>query len=623
MNSVIYKLLEPTRGEAPINEGIELVSVVGLISASEQNVETGIKLPNTIKIEDLIKNKENTKEKLIELIEKSEIDNNLLKECMKDTISQSKISDKNLQNIIANIQHIDLKNTSKEFINVIIDSQSGLSKLGEDGKEPESIKKITTNVLEIENGTVYDGVCGNGDFLIEANNSSKTNDIKLYGQEYHLKRWMMAQINLRMNGIKNFNIEYGDTLKDPKFREGLKLDKFDYVTMNIPFGMRAEKYEEIQEDLYGRYKYGVPSKINLDYAFIQHGIASLNENGKAAIVVPMGVLFREAAEGKIRRNLVNDDIIEGIISLPPVFTNTSIPVAIMVLNKNKKENMKEKIFFVKAEDLGSKERRTTVLSDEEINKIVNVYINKKEEDKFSKLVGINEIEENNYNLTVGKYIIDYTVETEEGVINLDINKFESENSTVNFKDIAKFERGMNLPKASEESTKTHKAITLSDVQDGELILENLTDIELNDVKRIEKYTVKKGDILLSCRGNAIKIAVVEDIPDNIIVSNNFIKITPNYNINPYFIKEYLESPIGQYYLNLKQTGTTIKVLSATDLYDMKVPMLSIEEQNKIAQKSIDSKKEYNEGLKKLQEKLKNDTLSIYDMLGLSKVIKKY
>ena len=385
--------------------------------------------------------------------------------------------------------------------------------------------------------------------------------------------------------------------------------------------MRAEKYEEIQEDLYGRYKYGVPSKINLDYAFIQHGIASLNENGKAAIVVPMGVLFREAAEGKIRRNLVNDDIIEGIISLPPVFTNTSIPVAIMILNKNKKENMKEKIFFVKAEDLGSKERRTTILSDEEINKIVNIYINKKEEEKFSKLVGINEIAENNYNLTVGKYIIDYTVVTEEGVINLDINKFESQNATVNFKDIAKFERGMNLPKSSEESTKTHKAITLSDVQDGELILENLTDIELNDIKRIEKYTVKKGDVLLSCRGNAIKIAVVEDIPDNIIVSNNFIKITPNYNINPYFIKEYLESPIGQYYLNLKQTGTVIKVLSATDLYDMKVPMLSIEEQNKIAQKSIDSKKEYNEGLKKLQEKLKNDTLSIYDMLGLSKVIK--
>ena len=621
MNSVIYKLLEPTRGEAPINEGLELVSVVGVISASEQNVETGIKLPSTIKIEDLITNKENTKERLIELIEKSEIDNNLLKECMKNTISQSKISDKNLQNIIANIQHIDLKNTSKEFINVILDSESSVSKLGEDGKEPESIKKITTNILEIERGTVYDGVCGNGDFLIEASNLQRKDDIKLYGQEENLKRWMMAQINLRMNGITNFNIEYGDTLKDPKFRDGLKLDKFDYVTMDIPFSMRPVTYEEIQEDLYGRYKYGVPSKNNLHYAFIQHAIASLKDNGKAAIVVPMGVLFREAAEGKIRRNLVNDDIIEGIISLPPVYTTTSIPVAIMVLNKDKNESMKEKIFFIKGEDLRTRDRRTTVLSEEQINKIINLYTSKIEEEDFSRLVDTKEIAENNYNLIVGKYIIDYTVVTEEGVINLDINKFESQNETINFKDIAKFERGMNLPKASEESTKTHKAITLSDVQDGELILDNLTDIELNDIKSIEKYTVKKGDILLSCRGNAIKIAVVEDIPDNIIVSNNFIKITPNYNINPYFIKEYLESPVGQYYLNLKQTGTTIKVLSATDLYDMKVPMLSIEEQNKVAQKSIDSKKEYNEGLKKLQEKLKNDTLSIYDMLGLSKVIK--
>ena len=517
MNSVIYKLLEPTRGEAPINEGLELVSVVGVISASEQNVETGIKLPSTIKIEDLITNKENTKERLIELIEKSEIDNNLLKECMKNTISQSKISDKNLQNIIANIQHIDLKNTSKEFINVILDSESSVSKLGEDGKEPESIKKITTNILEIERGTVYDGVCGNGDFLIEASNLQRKDDIKLYGQEENLKRWMMAQINLRMNGITNFNIEYGDTLKDPKFRDGLKLDKFDYVTMDIPFSMRPVTYEEIQEDLYGRYKYGVPSKNNLHYAFIQHAIASLKDNGKAAIVVPMGVLFREAAEGKIRRNLVNDDIIEGIISLPPVYTTTSIPVAIMVLNKDKNESMKEKIFFIKGEDLRTRDRRTTVLSEEQINKIINLYTSKIEEEDFSRLVDTKEIAENNYNLIVGKYIIDYTVVTEEGVINLDINKFESQNETINFKDIAKFERGMNLPKASEESTKTHKAITLSDVQDGELILDNLTDIELNDIKRIEKYTVKKGDILLSCRGNAIKIAVVEDIPYNIIV----------------------------------------------------------------------------------------------------------
>lgn len=621
MEKVLFNLLDSTRGELEINEGITLISVIGLISACEKNRNMGIKLSDTIKIEDLIYPNENIKEKLIELVERCEVDNDLLKQCIKETISRSNISDRNLQNILVNIQHIDLENSSGIFIDKILELESGYNKFGIEGKEPESIKKIATRILEIEKGNVYDGTCGNGELLIEANNSSQQGNINLYGQELSLNRWMMAQINLRMHGLNNFNIECGDTLKDPKFRDGLKIAKFDYVTMNIPFSMRSVRYEEIQEDLYGRYKYGVPSKINLDYAFIQHAIASLNDNGKAAIIVPMGVLFREAAEGKIRRNLVNDDIIEGIISLPPVYTTTSIPVAIMVLNKDKNESMKEKIFFIKGEDLRTRDRRTTVLSEEQINKIINLYTSKIEEEDFSRLVDIKEIVENNYNLMAGQYIIDYTVVTEEGVINLDINKFESQNETVNFKDIAKFERGMNLPKLSKESTKTHKAITLSDVQDGELILDNLTDIELNDIKRIEKYTVKKGDILLSCRGNAIKIAVVEDIPDNIIVSNNFIKITTNYNVNPYFVKAYLESPVGQYYLNLKQTGSTIKVLSASDLYDMPIPMLTIEKQDIIAKKSIDSKNEYKEGLKRLQQKLKDDTCNIHEMLGISEVIK--
>ena len=430
----------------------------------------------------------------------------------------------------------------------------------------------------------------------------------------------MAQINLRMHGLNNFNIEYGETLTDPKFKKGIQVKKFDYITMNIPFGVKGNGYEDLQEDLYGRFKYGIPAKASFDYAFVQHAIASLKDTGKAAIVVPTGALFREAMDGKIRKNLINDDIIEGIISLPPVFSSTGINVAIMIFNKNKSESMKEKIQFIKAEELGKKERRSTVLSQEEIDKIVDFYIEKKEEENFSSLVDIREIEDNNYNLNVGRYIKDYKVVTSEGIVNVDINKFESKNATVLFKNLAKFERGMNIPKATDESTATHRAITLSDVQDGELILDNLTPVELNDIKRIEKYTVKKGEILLSGRGNAIKVAVVEDVPDNIIVSNNFIKITPNYNVNPYFIKTYLESPVGQYYIESNQTGSTIKVLSASDLYEIPVPMLSKEEQNTVAERAITARRQYKEGLKKLEQKLKDDISEIYSYLNIANVI---
>lgn len=610
MKNNIYNLLNITRGELTVNETIEILAVLGEISLEANNCTIG-----------LTNDSENIRQKLIEIISNLDIDNELLKDYMREAISKSKISDRNLQTLVANIHRIDLNNKSSEnYIETLLEMNSDSTKLGGEIKEPDSIKQILTKTLQIKDGEVYDGTCGVCDTLIQSNKIAGEENIKLYGQEKNITTWMLAQINLRMHGYRNFDIEYGDTLTDPKFKNGIQLKKFDYITMNIPFGVRGNGYEDLKEDLYGRFKYGIPARASFDYAFVQHAITSLKDTGRAAIVVPTGALFREAMDGKIRKNLINDDIIEGIISLPPVFSSTGINVAIMIFNKNKSESMKEKIQFIKAEELGKKERRSTVLSQEEIDKIVDFYIEKKEEENFSRLVDIREIEDNNYNLNVGRYIKDYKVVTSEGIVNVDINKFESKNATVLFKNLAKFERGMNIPKATDESAATHRAITLSDVQDGELILDNLTPLELNDIKRIEKYTVKKGEILLSGRGNTIKVAVVEDIPDNIIVSNNFIKITPNYNVNPYFIKAYLESPVGQYYIESKQTGSTIKVLSASDLYEIPVPMLSKQEQNIVAEKSIMARREYKEGLKKLEQKLKDDTSDIYSYLNIENVI---
>lgn len=622
MEKEILNLLNIARGELQPNEITDILSILGVVFTSDGKLETGIKIPQNKSIKTVISYTENIKEELIKLLMSIELDNELLKTTMIDTVYKINISDRCLQNLIAYTYHMDLTNNSDKFIEILLDRDSENNRYGSDIKDPESIKNMIPRILNIDKGEVYDGTCGHCNLLLESNKIAGSENIKLYGQEANLRAWMLGQINLRMHGYENFDIEFGDTLKDPKFKDGLTLKTFDYITMNIPFGMKILGYEEIQDDLYGRYKHGIPPKSSTDYAFIQHGVSSLKDTGKAAIVVPMGALFREAMERKIRTNLVNDDLIEGIISLPSLFTNTSVSVAIIILNKNKSEESKQKIFFIKADNLGEKERRITVLSDKEVNKIVDVYLDKKEEENFSKLVDIKEIQEHNYNLNISRYIVDYTIETEDGILNIDIAKFEKDTPTTMFKNIAKFERGMNLPKSVDESKKTHKAITLADIQDGELILDKLTNIELNDVKRIEKYTVNKGDILLSCRGNAIKVAVIEDIPENIIVSNNFIKITPNYNVNPYFIKAYFESPVGQYYIESIQTGTTIKVLSASDLYEIPVPMLSSEEQNKVAEKAILARHEYKEAIKRLERKLKDDTSEIYRYLNITEVINK-
>lgn len=601
-------------------DDLELRAILVFLLTGYINNNMGIKLPQNINLADVINKKEGLKQHLEDILMHSEFDNELLKKCCIDKIREIIISDGNLQNIIAQIQRTDLKNRPSEYIDIILEKYFQNNKDITEVSEPSSLKHIITCILQIKEGDIYDGTCGIGNLLIEANNAAEKENVNLYGQEINLSIWMLAQIKLRMHGYKNFNIEYGDTIKDPRFKNGLGLKKFDYVIMNIPFGMKNDIYEDIKEDVYGRYKYGIPPKHNLDYAFIQQGTASLKEKGKAAIVVPRGVLFREAIERKIRINMLKDDVIEGIISLPPMFANTAISTAIMIFNKDKKSNMKKKVFFIKADELGKKGKRATTLSQEDINRIINAYLDKREEENFSKIVYLDEIQENNYNLDTSKYIKDYKVVTEEGILNLDINKFESNSNTMKLKDIAKLDRGMNLPKLNGNIITNYKAITLSDVQDGELIIDKLTDIELNDLKRIQKYRVDRGDILLSCRGNTVKIAVVEDIPGNIIVSNNFIKITTNYNVNPYFVKAYMESPLGQYYITSKQTGTTIKVLSVSDLYDMPIPMISVEAQNKVAQKYLESQHEYKEGLKKIEKKLKEDTFRVYEMIGINEIM---
>ncbi|KXB00777.1 hypothetical protein AKJ43_03915, partial [candidate division MSBL1 archaeon SCGC-AAA261D19] len=246
----------------------------------------------------------------------------------------------------------------------------------------------------------------------------------LYGQDINRTIWAMAKTNLLLHGFADARIERGDTLHNPRFKENGGLKTFDYVMANFPFSMSDWGKEDLKDDPYHRFKYGLPPKSYGDFAFIEHMIVSLNEKGKMGVVIAHGPLFRNT-EKKIRRKIIEEgnDIIEAIIGLPEnLFYNNSIPCALLIINKNKPKEKQGKVQFIYAakqflhksgikiyKELSNQNR----LTEEGIKKIVDTFRNFKDEERHSRVVSIDEIRENDYNLNIALYVD--TTEPEEPI----------------------------------------------------------------------------------------------------------------------------------------------------------------------------------------------------------------
>lgn len=209
-------------------------------------------------------------------------------------------------------------------------------------------------------------------------------------------------------------IEWGDTIKEPKFIEKDKLAKFDVVVANPPFSLDKWGEEIALNDKYGRFEFGIPPKTKGDLAFLLHMINSMNENGITVVVMPHGVLFRGAGEGIIRQRIVENNLIDTIIGLPEnLFYGTSIPTCILILKNNKKN---KDIFFIDASADYYKGKRQNKLREEDILKIVSAYRKRKDIDKYCRVVSLDEIKANDYNLNITRYM-----ETSDGDENVDLN----------------------------------------------------------------------------------------------------------------------------------------------------------------------------------------------------------
>ncbi len=258
--------------------------------------------------------------------------------------------------------------------------------------------------------SIYDPTCGSGGMLLSCVNKLKADgkeyrSLKLFGQELNLMTSAIARMNMFLHGIEDFKIVRGDTLKHPAFLEKDKLKQFNIILANPPYSIKSWNRAEFEKDPYGRNIYGTPPQGTADYAFQQHIIKSLDEkNGRCAILWPHGVLFRDA-EAEMRKKMIAADVVEAVIGLGPnLFYNSPMEACILVCNKGKKKDRREKIIFINAVNDVRRESAFSYLTDDHIAKIHKAFVGLKDIDGFAKIVPSSAILTNNGNLNIALYV---------------------------------------------------------------------------------------------------------------------------------------------------------------------------------------------------------------------------
>ncbi|MBS1652342.1 MAG: type I restriction-modification system subunit M [Bacteroidetes bacterium] len=268
---------------------------------------------------------------------------------------------------------------------------------------------------------VLDFACGSGSLLLNVRTKLKEQGGtigKIYGQEKNITTYNLARMNMLLHGMKDteFEIFHGDTLLNQwsllNEMNPSKKEEFDAIVANPPFSLRWEPNDTLAEDF--RFKsYGLSPKSAADFAFLLHGFHFLKQNGTMAIILPHGVLFRSGAEEKIRTKLLSENSIDTIIALPSnLFYSTGIPVCILVLKKCKK---KEDVLFINASEHFEKDKRQNTLNENHINRIVETYQYRRDIERYSRKVSMDEIKKNGFNLNISRYV---STSQEESKINL-------------------------------------------------------------------------------------------------------------------------------------------------------------------------------------------------------------
>ena len=356
------------------------------------------------------------------------------------TVDFGETKDKNaiLRNLLEDFQTLDLSPSQLDSADIIGDAYEYMianfaSDAGKKGGEfftPNNVSKLVAELVEPkENDRIYDPTCGSGGLLLKAYKKVPSHKVAVYGQEVNNQTWALCTMNMFLHNVDDAKIWQGDTLANPQNIKDDKLMKFQCVVANPPFSLdkwdsgflsavsgEDKKKEKMTASLdpYGRFAWGVPPSSKGDYAFVLHMLNCLDEDGgRMAVVLPHGVLFRGASEGKIRKEIIDFNLLDAVIGLPAnLFYGTGIPACILVFKKNRGTH---DVLFIDASGEGNfeKGKNQNNLRDCDIEKIVDTYKKRENVDKYSYVASKEEIVENDYNLNIPRYVD--TFEEEEPI----------------------------------------------------------------------------------------------------------------------------------------------------------------------------------------------------------------
>jgi type I restriction enzyme M protein len=278
---------------------------------------------------------------------------------------------------------------------------------------PPEVSRLLARLLAPRPGErIYDPACGSGSLLIKCTEEVGSDDYALYGQENNGSTWALAMMNMFLHDINQPRIAWGDTIDNPMHREGDNLMRFNVVTANPPFSLDKWGAENAKNDPFKRFWRGLPPKSVGDYAFISHMVESTylepSQNGRVGVVVPHGVLFRGGSEGKIRQQLVEENLLDTIIGLAPnLFYGAGIPVALLIFKRKK---LDRKVLFIDASADFEPGTNQNKLRQQDIDRIVTTYQTREPVDKSAYLADFDEIKENDFNLNIPRYVDTYEPE---------------------------------------------------------------------------------------------------------------------------------------------------------------------------------------------------------------------
>lgn len=360
-----------------------------------------------------------------------------------------------LKNLLLDFYELDLRPSQLDSSDIIGDAYEYMianfaSDAGKKGGEfftPSTVSELVAKLVKPkENDRVYDPTCGSGGLLLKAYKEAKSKKVAIYGQELNAQTWALCSMNMFLHGIDDASIKQGDTLSNPQHLENDKLMNFQVIVANPPFSLdkwdsgfladistgkngknKAKMSAEL--DSHKRFNWGVPPSSKGDYAFVLHMLHSLDaENGRMGVVLPHGVLFRGASEGKIRKQLVEMNLLDAVIGLPEnLFYGTGIPACILIFKKNRK---RREVLFIDASSDGNYEKgkNQNILREQDIEKIVATYETYDNSDKYSYVARAEEIRENDYNLNIPRYVDTFEEEVLVDIdeVNANIASIEAE-----------------------------------------------------------------------------------------------------------------------------------------------------------------------------------------------------